>query len=198
MPVLGAANLPKLTDPEVRLADMDRLGIDMQVISPSPAHFGYSAPAEPVRDGARMVNDTIAELVARHPSQFAGHGYRASAEPRNGGGRAGQSREEARAAGRRDIHPRQRRRSSTRSGLDGFFARAEELGVVVFIHPAGTSIKERISNHYFTNLVGHPLEFEPGRRPSDLRRLDLLRKSGEFPVSYEELDDTAATVYEGI
>jgi hypothetical protein len=28
--------------------------------------------------------------------------------------------------------------------------------------------------------------------------MDLLRKSGEFPMSYEELDDTAATVYEGI
>jgi putative SOS response-associated peptidase YedK len=28
--------------------------------------------------------------------------------------------------------------------------------------------------------------------------LDLLRKSGEFPVSNEELDDTATTVYEGI
>src|SRR4051812_25627763 len=27
---------------------------------------------------------------------------------------------------------------------------------------------------------------------------DLLRKSGGFPMSYEELDDTAATVYEGI
>jgi transposase len=30
------------------------------------------------------------------------------------------------------------------------------------------------------------------------RNLDLLRKSGEFPMSYEELDDTAATIYEGI
>jgi hypothetical protein len=28
--------------------------------------------------------------------------------------------------------------------------------------------------------------------------VDLLRKSGEFPMSYEELDDTAAPVYEGI
>jgi hypothetical protein len=28
--------------------------------------------------------------------------------------------------------------------------------------------------------------------------LDLLRKSGEFPMSTEELDDAAATVYEGI
>src|SRR5436190_17017108 len=32
----------------------------------------------------------------------------------------------------------------------------------------------------------------------DLALVDLLRKSGEFPMSYEELDDTAATVYEGI
>ena len=30
------------------------------------------------------------------------------------------------------------------------------------------------------------------------KSLDLLRKSGEFPVSNEELDDTATTVYEGI
>jgi transposase len=29
------------------------------------------------------------------------------------------------------------------------------------------------------------------------RLLDLLRKSGEFPVSNEELDETATTVYEG-
>ena len=28
--------------------------------------------------------------------------------------------------------------------------------------------------------------------------LDLLRKSGGFLMSYEELDDTAGTVYEGI
>jgi hypothetical protein len=28
--------------------------------------------------------------------------------------------------------------------------------------------------------------------------VDLLWKSGEFPVSNEELDDTATTVYEGI
>ena len=40
-------------------------------------------------------------------------------------------------------------------------------------------------------------------RPDDLTDLatlglDLLRKSGEFPISYEELDDPAATVYEGV
>jgi len=31
-----------------------------------------------------------------------------------------------------------------------------------------------------------------------LDQLDLHRKSGEFPMSYEELEDAAATVYERI
>jgi hypothetical protein len=34
--------------------------------------------------------------------------------------------------------------------------------------------------------------------PRSRRTLDLLRKSGEFPVSNEELDETATTVYKGI
>jgi aminocarboxymuconate-semialdehyde decarboxylase len=33
-----ASVAPKLTSPEERLKDMDAMGIDMQVISPSPTH----------------------------------------------------------------------------------------------------------------------------------------------------------------
>jgi transposase InsO family protein len=36
------------------------------------------------------------------------------------------------------------------------------------------------------------------RYHESIDNLDLLRKSGEFPMSYEELDDPTATVYEGI
>jgi hypothetical protein len=51
------------------------------------------------------------------------------------------------------------------------------------------------------NPVGEPAataawNFGTPRRRSSW--MDLLRKSGEFPVSNEELDDTATTVYEGI
>ena len=33
-----------------------------------------------------------------------------------------------------------------------------ELGVVIFMHPIGTSFKERMTDHYFRNTIGHPLE----------------------------------------
>jgi hypothetical protein len=44
------------------------------------------------------------------------------------------------------------------------------------------------------------LRYSDWRTPSFLAwvELDLLRKSGEFPVSNEELDETATTVYKGI
>jgi len=44
-----AAVIPKLTDMNTRLQDMDRLGIDMQVISPSP-RYHYWADQEIAAD----------------------------------------------------------------------------------------------------------------------------------------------------
>jgi aminocarboxymuconate-semialdehyde decarboxylase len=70
----GKIDLPKLTDLETRLSDMDQLEIDVQVISPYPGHFVYAAPPEVARDSARIVNDHIAGLVAKHPDRLMGMG----------------------------------------------------------------------------------------------------------------------------
>ena len=43
-----------------------------------------------------------------------------------------------------------------------------------------------------------PICYEQEMQTDQQSAMDLFRKSGEFPMSYEELDDTAATVYEGI
>jgi len=39
-----------------------------------------------------------------------------------------------------------------------FFAKAEELGVVVFLHPIGYTEASRLVDHYFNNVIGNPLE----------------------------------------
>jgi aminocarboxymuconate-semialdehyde decarboxylase len=46
----------------------------------------------------------------------------------------------------------------TRAGLEKFFARVEELGLLIFLHPFGTSLVGRMSDHYFPNTIGHPLD----------------------------------------
>jgi aminocarboxymuconate-semialdehyde decarboxylase len=52
-------------DPEVRLNEMDRDGVDMQIISATPVLFAYERPAEHALDCARLFNDAALELCAQ-------------------------------------------------------------------------------------------------------------------------------------
>ncbi|MFE7897255.1 amidohydrolase family protein [Streptomyces sp. NPDC057424] len=57
---------------ELRLADMDEHGVDMQILSlTSPGVEAIKDPAEAVAT-ARRVNDHLADVVAAHPTRFAG------------------------------------------------------------------------------------------------------------------------------
>jgi aminocarboxymuconate-semialdehyde decarboxylase len=52
-------------DPEVRLGELDRDGIDLQVISATPVLFAYDRPAEQALDCAQLFNDAALELCAQ-------------------------------------------------------------------------------------------------------------------------------------
>jgi aminocarboxymuconate-semialdehyde decarboxylase len=43
-------------------------------------------------------------------------------------------------------------------GLEKFFARCEELGILLFLHPMGYTQADRLTNHYFNNVIGNPLD----------------------------------------
>src|SRR5579863_1120613 len=52
-------------DPEVRLQEMDRDGVDLQVISATPVLFAYERPVEHALDCAQLFNDAALELCSR-------------------------------------------------------------------------------------------------------------------------------------
>ena len=58
-----------MTDVAKRLEDMDRVGIDIEVISLSTPNL-FFADAQRQPEIARMVNDAYAELMAQHPTRF--------------------------------------------------------------------------------------------------------------------------------
>jgi len=60
---------PPMTDPAKRIEDMDRVGIDVEVISLSTPNVFFAAPEEQAGI-ARIVNDSYAELMARYPARF--------------------------------------------------------------------------------------------------------------------------------
>jgi aminocarboxymuconate-semialdehyde decarboxylase len=140
-----------------RLDDMDRLGIDVQAISPSPGQYFYFADPETGRDAARAVNDGMAEAVARHPDRLVGMGTVPL-----------QNVELAVAEMKRCVRDLDLRGIEISSNVNGkdfhaeefrpFFAAAEELGILLFLHPLGFTHANRMSEYYFNNLIGNPLE----------------------------------------
>jgi aminocarboxymuconate-semialdehyde decarboxylase len=52
-------------DPDVRLEEMDRDGIDLQVISATPVLFAYERPVKDALDCAQLFNDAALELCSR-------------------------------------------------------------------------------------------------------------------------------------
>ena len=148
---------PKLNGVDNRIADMDALGVDVQAISPSPTQYFYFAPPEVGREAAQIVNNGVAEAVARFPDRFVGMGTVPL-----------QNTEMAIAEMNRCVNEHDMRGIEICSHVDGrelsdeafrpFFAAAEDLGIVVFLHPLGFSHGQRLSEHYLDNIIGNPLE----------------------------------------
>jgi aminocarboxymuconate-semialdehyde decarboxylase len=60
---------PPMTDVARRMVDMDRVGIDVEVVSLSTPNV-FFADAQHQPEIARIVNDAYAELIAQHPTRF--------------------------------------------------------------------------------------------------------------------------------
>jgi aminocarboxymuconate-semialdehyde decarboxylase len=144
----------EFTEPEAKLREMDRKGLDVSVLSPPPPLFYYWADVE---TGIRLVNEGIAEYIATNPDRFLGmatvpmqdteaavaeleqvvstYGFRAV--------EVGTSIEGTQLA-----HPRFRQ----------FLRRTSELDILVFAHPYYVGPKQGLENYYLTNLLGNPYD----------------------------------------
>src|SRR5918995_5992913 len=64
----------KLSSIEVRLKDMDRMGVDIQAVSPAPNQTYYWTDPGQGAELARSVNERLAEIVAKWPDRFVALG----------------------------------------------------------------------------------------------------------------------------
>ena len=152
-----AAIAPKMDSVAERLADMDRMGIDVQAISVPPYQFYYWAEPEVGRDAARKLNEYLTETAARSPDRFVALGTVPLQNPEMAVAELDYCVRELGMRGV-EILTHVEGVELSRAGLDPFFARAEELGALIFIHPDGFTHGERFQEHYFLNLIGHPIE----------------------------------------
>lgn len=140
-----------------RLRAMDAMGIDMQVLGINP--FWYKKDVDLAREVCRIHNEQLAQLCASKPDRFAAFASLTLQDPQ--------------------IAVQQLDTAIRRQGLKGaaiggsvggedfadpkfhpVWAKAEELGAVLFIHPQSTpQLASRFKgNGWLSNVIGNPLD----------------------------------------
>ncbi len=147
---------PQLTSVERRLADLDAIGVDVQLVGPMPMHRYWAEPAL-----AGKLTTVINEAVATHCAAGAGRLYGLGTLPLQ----------------HPDLAVRELERAITDLGLKGVsvstnvdgreladrafepvWEAAAGLGAVVFVHPWGCSLGPRLGAHFLGNTFGQPAE----------------------------------------
>ena len=145
-----------MTDPAQRLADMDRVGIDVEVLSVSTPNVFFAEGAGQV-EVARAVNDAYAELIAQHPTRFKGF----ASIPMDAPDAA--LRELDRALGELKLNgvvllSNIRGRALTDASYRPFFEEANRRRLCIFLHPMIPVSSEVFNEYVLGPLVGFPFD----------------------------------------
>ena len=140
-----------------RLADMDSDGVAVQVISPVPVTFCHDAPADGAAVLARAQNDFLAGLVAQRPDRLRALGAVPLQDPGRAVAELRRCVAELGFLGV-EIGTRVGDRELGDPSLDPFFDAAAELGAMVFVHPADTTLDPRMAALGVAFGAGMPTE----------------------------------------
>jgi aminocarboxymuconate-semialdehyde decarboxylase len=145
-----------MTDPVRRIEDMDRVGIDVEVISLSTPNV-YFAPPERQAEVARLVNDAYADLAARHPTRFKGFASIPMDDPDAALRELERALDELRMNGV-IVLSNINGRALTDPRYRPFFVECDRRRVCVFIHPMIPANAEPFSEYVLGPIIGFPFD----------------------------------------
>lgn len=146
-----------LETPDQRVLSMDRIGVDVHLLSLSPSMHWYSTEPADATVLARETNDDIAAIVASHPSRFRGLAFLPLQDPSAAVAELGRAVEDlgfegalvgTHAAGVNWDAPE----------MFPILETAQELGALLFVHPTRGRANAFLPDYHLKNLIGNPLE----------------------------------------
>ena len=156
-PRIGPTN-PKLRfTPEERIIDMDELGVTMQVVSVAPALYDYHLDPEAGLRASREVNNEIASMTTRWPQRFAGLATLPMQDIKVAIGELERSVTQLGLKGA-ELDTVVNDRNWDEPEFYPFFKAAEEMGALLFFHPAGSLVWQRTNRYYLGNSIGNTVE----------------------------------------
>ena len=146
----------EFVDVERRIRGMDRTGVDVQAMSLTTPMVYFASPGFGLAL-AQCYNDAVAAAHAKHPERLFGLAQAPMQAP--------------------DLAVRELERAAKLPGMKGLYlatningtdlddkkfwdvyAKAEELGWTIFLHPVDTVGKDRTARFYLRNLCGNPYD----------------------------------------
>src|ERR1700751_426860 len=176
-------NRVQFTSIENRLADMDRMGIDIQAISPSPNQTYYAADPELGIATARVINDNLAEIVGRNPDRFVALGTVPFQAPDLAIAELDRIHKSLGFRGI-EIATNVAGEDFSAQRFRKIFARIEELGLLIFMHPTGFPEGRRFAVHHL--IFGGVLHDHPNLK------LVIAHGGGFLPAYSGRIDHAAA------
>ncbi|MFD8306983.1 amidohydrolase family protein [Streptomyces sp. NPDC059690] len=150
------ARIPLLLDVTARLATMDAQGVDVQLVSPSPSHYHYWTDEETAEKLYRLANEATAAHCSAASNRLRGLGLVPLQHPHLLVDALDHALEQGLAGVEISSHAPGRDLSDP--AYEPFWTRAEEAGALVFLHPFGCTLDERLDRWYLSNTVGQPTE----------------------------------------
>ena len=147
---------PPMLDVSKRIEDMDRVGIDVEVVSLSTPNV-YFADAKGQPGVARMMNDAYADLIAKHPKRFKAFASIPMDAP-----------DAALAELHRTINDLKLQGVILLSNIRGaaltdqryrpFFEEANRMRICIFLHPMIPAASEPFKEYVLGPIIGFPFD----------------------------------------
>jgi aminocarboxymuconate-semialdehyde decarboxylase len=182
---------PEFYDVEAKIAWMDRVGLDVACISVGPPIYFYWLKPELGIPAARLANDGIAQMVARHPDRLRGMGHLPM-----------QDADAAIAELERVVKQHGFKGVELGTSIEGLplsddryrkvLRAIEQLGCFVFAHPYQCLAQGWMDDYYLRNFIGFPLDTTMmvahlmfSGALDELRKLRILCAHGGGYVPYQ-------------
>ena len=145
---------PGAYDPSARIEALNRMGIDIQAISPSPILLFYWEEPEVAAHFSRKQNEAIQDVVKRHPDRFVGFG----SVPLQSITDSIEIAREAKAMGLKglEIGNAVGDKPLDDPSFEPFFNTAQELDMLLFVHPLEGGLD---ADDPLSPILGNVLQF---------------------------------------
>ena len=141
--------------PEMRIQEMDKANVDMQVLSMMAPLAGYDLDPQLGTGYSRIQNEAIAKIVKAHRKRFVGLATVPLQDPGLAASELERGMKELGMKGV-EIATDVNGKNLDWQGLWPFYEKAQELGAFVLVHPGVPPGVGQMQNYSLYNSVGYP------------------------------------------